>query len=40
MVDKFFTVRRTHFGATIGRLENAEMARLDAVLSFVLGLAD
>ncbi len=40
MADKLFTVRRTRIRATVGHLANADMARLDVMLAFVLGLAD
>ena len=40
MVDKPVTVRRERIGQTIGRLNDAEMARLNAALAFVMGLAD
>ncbi len=40
MVDKPVTVRRERIGQTIGRLDNQDMARLNAALAFVLGLAD
>lgn len=39
MVDKLFALRRTRVGATVGHLTDADMARLDTVLAFVLGLA-
>jgi mRNA interferase MazF len=40
MADKPATIRRERVGKTIGRLEPAEMQRLNAVLAFVVGLAD
>lgn len=40
MADKPVTVRRSRIGQQIGRLANQEMARLNAALAFVMGLAD
>ena len=40
MADKPMTVRREKVGRRIGRLQAAEMARLNLALAFVLGLAD
>jgi mRNA interferase MazF len=40
MADKPVTVRRERIGQTIGRLGDQDMARLNAALAFVLGLAD
>jgi mRNA interferase MazF len=40
MADKPVTVRRERIGQKIGRLGNQDMARLNAALAFVLGLAD
>ncbi len=40
MADKPVTVRRERIGRKIGRLGNQDMARLNAALAFVLGLAD
>lgn len=40
MVDKPVTVRRTRIGQVIGRLTVEEVARLDAAIAFVMGLAD
>jgi mRNA interferase MazF len=40
MADKSVTVRRERIGQKIGRLGNQDMARLNAALAFVLGLAD
>ncbi len=40
MADKPVTVRRERIGQAIGRLGNQDMARLNAALAFVLGLAD
>jgi mRNA interferase MazF len=40
MADKPVTVRRERIGRKIGRLGTQDMARLNAALAFVLGLAD
>src|ERR1700749_10862 len=40
MADKPVTIRRERIGRKIGHLSNHDMARLSAVLAFVLGLAD
>ena len=40
MADKPVTIRRERMGQHIGRLAEVDMARLDAALAFVLGLAD
>jgi mRNA interferase MazF len=40
MADKPTTVRRERIGRRIGRLAAADMARLNAALAFVMGLAD
>ena len=40
MADKPVTVRRERIGQRIGRLEAADIARLNVVLAFVMGLAD
>jgi mRNA interferase MazF len=40
MADKPVTVRRMRIGQHIGRLGYDDMARLNAVLAFVMGLAD
>ena len=40
MADKPVTIRRERIGQKIGRLGNQDMARLNAALAFVLGLAD
>ncbi len=40
MVDKPVTVRRERVGVRIGRLGDADIARLNVALAFVLGLAD
>ena len=40
MADKPVTVRRERIGQKIGRLGNQDLARLNAALAFVLGLAD
>ncbi len=39
MVDKPVTIRRDRIGRTIGRLSASEIARLNAALAFVMGLA-
>ncbi len=40
MADKSVTIRRERVGPKIGRLDDQDMARLNAALAFVLGLAD
>lgn len=40
MDDKPVTVRRERVGEVIGRLDATDMARLNAALAFVMGLAD
>jgi mRNA interferase MazF len=40
MADKPVTVRRERIGRTIGRLNAAEVGRLNSALAFVMGLAD
>jgi mRNA interferase MazF len=40
MADKPVAIRRERIGQKIGRLGNQDMARLNAALAFVLGLAD
>ena len=40
MADKPVTVRRERIGRNIGRLGSQDVARLNAALAFVLGLAD
>jgi len=40
MADKPVTIRRTRVGRRIGRLGADDMARLNAALAFVIGLAD
>jgi mRNA interferase MazF len=40
MADKPTTVRRERVGQVIGRLTGEDMARLNAALAFVMGLAD
>lgn len=40
MADKPTTIRRDRIGERIGRLGPADMARLNAALAFVMGLAD
>lgn len=40
MADKPVTVRRERIGQKIGHLGNQDLARLNAALAFVLGLAD
>ena len=40
MADKPVTIRRKRVGRTIGRLDNADIVRLNIALAFVLGLAD
>lgn len=40
MADKPVTIRRERIGQKIGHLDNQDMARLNAALAFVLGLAN
>lgn len=40
MVDKPVTVRRARLGTRFGRRSSADIARLNAALAFVMGLAD
>ena len=40
MADKPVTVRRARAGQSIGRLDDSDVARLNAALAFVMGLAD
>jgi mRNA interferase MazF len=40
MADKPATIRRGRIGRRIGHLGSADMARLNAALAFVMGLAD
>ena len=40
MADKPVTIRRERIGQRIGRLRAADMARLNAALALVIGLAD
>jgi mRNA interferase MazF len=40
MADKPVTVRRDRIGGTIGRLDTADILRLNTALAFVMGLAD
>ena len=40
MADKPATVRRDRVGPAIGRLDGADLRRLDAALALVLGLSD
>jgi mRNA interferase MazF len=40
MADKPVTVRRSRVGATIGRLDDDDIGRLNVALAFVMGLAD
>lgn len=40
MADKPVTIRRERIGQKMGHLGNQDMARLNAALAFVLGLAD
>ena len=40
MADKPVTVRRARVGRSIGRLDDSDVARLNAALAFVMGLAD
>lgn len=39
MVDKPVTVRRDRIAQTIGRLDEADIRRLDVAIAFVMGLA-
>jgi len=40
MVDKPVTIRREPIAETIGRLDEAEIGRLNVAIAFVMGLAD
>lgn len=40
MADKPVTIRRERVGRLVGRLGAADLARLNAALAFVMGLAD
>ena len=40
MADKPVTIRRSRIGRRIGRLDAADITRLNAALVFVMGLAD
>jgi mRNA interferase MazF len=40
MADKPVTIRRERIGRKIGRLADADIARLNIALAFVMGLAD
>ena len=40
MVEKILAAKRSKCGKVVGRLEPDTMARVDAVLAFVVGLAD
>ena len=40
MADKPVTIRRERVGSRIGRLDDKDLARLNAALAFVMGLAD
>jgi|SRR6185312_9593139 len=40
MADKPVTIRRERIGRTIGRLDDADIVRLNVALAFVMGLAD
>ena len=40
MADKPVTIRRERVGGRIGRLDGADLVRLNAALAFVIGLAD
>jgi mRNA interferase MazF len=40
MTDKPVTVRRERIGQLVGRLNNADIGRLNIALAFVMGLAD
>jgi mRNA interferase MazF len=40
MADKPVTIRRERVGRVVGRLDEQDIARLNIVLAFVMGLAD
>lgn len=40
MADKPVTIRRERIGDAIGHLEDADLARLNVALAFIMGLAD
>jgi mRNA interferase MazF len=40
MADKPVTIRRERVGRVVGRLDEDDIARLNVVLAFVMGLAD
>lgn len=40
MADKPVTIRRERIGQSVGHLEDADMARLNVALAFIMGLAD
>ena len=40
MVEKMIAAKRRKCGKVVGRLESDTMAQVDAVLAFVIGLAD
>ena len=40
MADKPVTIRRERIGQLVGHLEDADMARLNVALAFIMGLAD
>lgn len=40
MADKPVTIRRARIGRQVGRLDKRDIARLNAALAFVMGLAD
>jgi mRNA interferase MazF len=40
MADKPVTIRRSRIGRKIGHLDDSDIARLNIVLAFVMGLAD
>jgi mRNA interferase MazF len=40
MADKPVTIRRERIGQRLGRLDREQVARLNAALAFVMGLAD
>ncbi|HET7608879.1 MAG TPA: type II toxin-antitoxin system PemK/MazF family toxin [Gammaproteobacteria bacterium] len=40
MADKPVTIRRERIGKRVGRLDEADIARLNVALAFVMGLAD
>ena len=40
MADKPVTIRRERIGSRVGRLDEKDIARLNVVLAFVMGLAD